>query len=83
MTFGAWGPLLAIRAAGERRTVAIHYEVLSPRASARAVQRPRFRAGTVRDVKASSRGFAATANRTSAAPAATAYSWSRAPTLDR
>ena len=52
LTFGALGPLLAVRAAGERRTVAIHYEVLSARASARAVQRQRFRAGTVRDVKA-------------------------------
>ena len=60
LTFGALGPLLAVRAAGERRTVAIHYEVLSARASARAVQRQRFRAGTVRDVKASL-GFAATA----------------------
>ena len=40
--------------------MAIHYEVLSARASARAVQRQRFRAGTVRDVKASL-GFAATA----------------------
>ena len=30
LTFGALGPLLAVRVAGERRTVAIHYEVLSP-----------------------------------------------------
>ena len=60
LTFGALGPLLAVRAAGERRTLAIHYEVMSARASARAVQRQRFRTGIVRDVK-SSRGFAATA----------------------
>jgi hypothetical protein len=60
LTFGALGPLLAVRAAGERRTLAIHYEVLSARASARTVQRQRFRTGIVRDVK-TSRGFASTA----------------------
>ena len=60
MTFGALGPLLAVRTAGERRTLAIHYEVLSARASAKAVQQQRFRTGIVRDVK-SSRGFATTA----------------------
>lgn len=60
LTFGALGPLLAVRTAGERRTLAIHYEVMSARASARAVQQQRFRTGIVGDVKAS-RGFAATA----------------------
>ena len=35
LSFGALGPLLAVRVPGERRTVAIHYEVLSARASAR------------------------------------------------
>jgi hypothetical protein len=58
--FGALGPLLAVRTAGERRTLAIHYEVMSARASARAVQRQRYRATIVRDVKAS-RGFSTTA----------------------
>ena len=60
LTFGALGPLLAVRTAGERRTLAIHYEVMSARASARAVQQQRFRTGIVREVK-SSRGFATTA----------------------
>jgi hypothetical protein len=60
LTFGALGPLLAVRAGGERRSVAIHYEVLSARASARAVQQQRFRTGIVADVKAS-KGFATTA----------------------
>jgi hypothetical protein len=60
LTFGALGPLLAVRTAGERRTLALHYQVLSARASARAVQRHRFRTGLVRDLKAS-RGFATTA----------------------
>ena len=60
LTFGALGPLLAVRVPGERRTLAIHYEVLSPHASARVVQRQRFRTGIVRDAK-SSRGFATTA----------------------
>ena len=57
LTFGALGPLLAVRVPGERRTLAIHYEVMSPQASARVVQRQRFRTGIVREVK-SSRGFA-------------------------
>ena len=60
LTFGALGPLLAVRTAGERRTLAIHYEVMSARASAKAVQQQRFRTGIVREVT-SSRGFAATA----------------------
>ena len=32
LTFGALSPLLAVRTAGERRTLAIHYEVMSARA---------------------------------------------------
>lgn len=58
--FGALGPLLAVRRAGERRTVAVHYEILDARASAAAVQRRRFRTGVVRDLR-SSRGFIITA----------------------
>ena len=48
------------RPPGNGAPLAIHYEVLSARASARAVQRQRFRTGIVREVK-SSRGFASTA----------------------
>ena len=60
LTFGALGPLLAVRTAGERRTRGDPLRGLSARASARAVQRQRFRTGIVREVK-SSRGFATTA----------------------
>ncbi|HWM58491.1 MAG TPA: SCO6880 family protein [Pseudonocardia sp.] len=58
--FGSLGPLLAVRAAGERRTVAIHYEVLSRRAANRAVRTNRFRQNVVSDYKAQ-KGFSSTA----------------------
>ena len=58
--FGSLGPLLAVRTAGERRTVAIHYEVLSRRAANRAVRTNRFRHNVLADYK-SQKGFSATA----------------------
>ncbi|MHA6797528.1 SCO6880 family protein (plasmid) [Pseudonocardia bannensis] len=58
--FGSLGPLLAVRTAGERRTLAIHYEVMSQHAASRAVQANRFRAGVVTDWKAS-KGFSTSA----------------------
>ncbi|MDN5920478.1 MAG: hypothetical protein L0I76_36175, partial [Pseudonocardia sp.] len=58
--FGSLGPLLAVRTAGERRTIAIHYEVMSQAAASREVRSSRFRNNVVADVKAA-RGFSATA----------------------
>ncbi|GEL26454.1 hypothetical protein PSU4_54080 [Pseudonocardia sulfidoxydans NBRC 16205] len=58
--FGSLGPLLAVRTAGERRTLAIHYEVLSARAANRAVQSNRFRNNVMTDWKAN-KGFNTTA----------------------
>ena len=58
--FGSLGPLLAVKTAGERRCLAIHYEVLDARRAARAVQGNRFRANVLSDWK-NSRGFATTA----------------------
>ena len=58
--FGSLGPLLAVRTAGERRTVAIHYEVLSRRAANRAVRSNRFRHNVLTDYK-SHQGFSNTA----------------------
>ena len=58
--FGSLGPLLGVRTAGERRPVAIHYEVLSQRAGARAVQHNRFRNNVLVDYKAE-KGFTTTA----------------------
>lgn len=58
--FGSLGPLLGVRTAGERRTVAIHYEVLGARAASRAVQANRFRSNVVTDWKWQ-KGFAANA----------------------
>jgi hypothetical protein len=49
--FGSLGPLLAVRTAGERRTLAVHYEVLDARRAQRAVRGNRFRAGVVSDMK--------------------------------
>lgn len=57
--FGALGPLLTVRTAGERRAVAIHYEVLSAASGARVVKSDRFRSNVVGEVKAS-RGFTTT-----------------------
>lgn len=58
--FGSLGPLLGVRTAGERRTVAIHYEVLGTRAASRAVQGNRFRSNVVTDWKRQ-KGFSANA----------------------
>ncbi|MCF7547277.1 SCO6880 family protein [Pseudonocardia sp. WMMC193] len=58
--FGSLGPLLAVRTAGERRTLALHYQVLSHKSAQRAVQRGRFRNNVMTDYK-SSKGFTTTA----------------------
>ncbi|WP_231104722.1 SCO6880 family protein [Haloechinothrix halophila] len=58
--FGSLGPLLAVRTAGERRTLAIHYEVLDSRRAHRAVQGNRFRSNVMTDWKRS-KGFNTTA----------------------
>jgi hypothetical protein len=58
--FGSLAPLLAVRTAGERRTLAIHYEVLGAGRAARAVRGNRFRSNILLDWK-HSRGFNATA----------------------
>lgn len=60
-TFGALAPLLAVSAPGERRTLAVHYEVLDARRAARAARGHRFRTGAMRDWK-SGKGFAVTAS---------------------
>lgn len=58
--FGSLAPLLAIKTPGERRSLAIHYEVLGAGRSARAVQANRFHAATVTDYKAR-KGFTTSA----------------------
>ncbi|GAA4985789.1 hypothetical protein GCM10025792_36940 [Pseudonocardia tropica] len=58
--FGSLGPLLAVRTAGERRTLQIHYEILSQAAAAREVRSQRFRNNVLVDAKAQ-RGFNTTA----------------------
>ncbi|NYH77140.1 hypothetical protein FHR84_000454 [Actinopolyspora biskrensis] len=58
--FGSLSPLLAVKSAGERRCVAIHYEVMGARAASKSVQNYRFRSGVMRDYKAS-KGFSASA----------------------
>ncbi|RZT75474.1 hypothetical protein EV383_6214 [Pseudonocardia sediminis] len=58
--FGSLGPLLAVRTAGERRTLQIHYEILSQAAAAREVRSNRFRNNVLVDAKAA-RGFNTTA----------------------
>lgn len=58
--FGSLGPLLGVRTAGERRSVAIHYEMLGARAASRAVQANRFRSNVVTDWKRQ-KGFSASA----------------------
>ncbi|WP_033290457.1 SCO6880 family protein [Amycolatopsis jejuensis] len=70
-TFGSLSGLLAVRTAGERRALAIHYEALSPRRARSAVRAGRFRAGAVRDWKRS-KGFSAAASDTRAAASARA-----------
>ncbi|GAA3357844.1 SCO6880 family protein [Saccharopolyspora gregorii] len=58
--FGSLSALLAVRTAGERRCVAIHYEVLGSRRAGREIQNIRFRTGVLRDLKAK-KGFSASA----------------------
>lgn len=58
--FGSLAPILAVRSAGERRCLAIHYEILPPEEAAKDVRSQRFAASLLRDVK-NSRGFARTA----------------------
>lgn len=58
--FGSLAPLLAVRTAGERRTLAIHYEVLDARQSERSVRGNRFRSNVVTDWK-QTKGFNTTA----------------------
>ncbi len=58
-SFGSLGPLLAVRRAGERRSLQIHYEVLDPSHARRHVARTRFRDTLVADLKAA-RGFGTT-----------------------
>ena len=58
--FGSLSPLLAVKTAGERRCLAIHYEVMDARKASRAVQSYRFRAGVLRDYK-NSKGFSPSA----------------------
>lgn len=58
--FGSLAPLLAVRTAGERRTLAIHYEVMDTHRAHRAVRGNRFRSGVMTDWK-HSKGFSATA----------------------
>ncbi|WP_233147866.1 SCO6880 family protein [Pseudonocardia sp. Ae717_Ps2] len=57
--FGSLGPLLAVRRAGERRSLQIHYEVLDPSHARRHVSRTRFRDTLIADLKAT-RGFGTT-----------------------
>jgi hypothetical protein len=58
--FGSLGPLLAVKTAGERRCLAIHYEVMDAQRASRAAQGTRFRANVMTDWKAS-QGFVTTA----------------------
>ncbi|WP_017975788.1 SCO6880 family protein [Actinopolyspora halophila] len=58
--FGSLSPLLAVKSAGERRCLAMHYEVMGARAASKSVQNYRFRSGVMRDYKAS-KGFSASA----------------------
>ncbi|WP_432854957.1 SCO6880 family protein [Amycolatopsis sp. CA-161197] len=69
--FGSLGGLLAVRTAGERRSLALHYEALSPRRARGAVRAGRFRAGVMTDWKRS-KGFTTTATDTRAASGARA-----------
>ncbi len=58
--FGSLAPLLAVKTAGERRCLAIHYEVLDAGRSSRAVQANRFRSTVMTDYK-STKGFSTSA----------------------
>jgi hypothetical protein len=56
LPFGALAPLLAVRTAGERRAVAVHYEVIGTKAAKRIAQRERQHTTGLRSLK-SSKGF--------------------------
>jgi len=56
LPFGALAPLLAVRTAGERRAVAVHYEVIGIKAAKRIAQRERQHTTGLRSLK-SSKGF--------------------------
>lgn len=71
VVFGALGPLLAVKTAGERRTLAIHYEVMDAGKASRSVQGNRFRANVMTDYK-STKGFTTTASDERAAHSARA-----------
>lgn len=58
--FGSLAPLLAVKTAGERRCVAIHYEVLGAARSSRSVRANRFRSTVMTDYKAG-KGFSTSA----------------------
>ena len=58
--FGSLAPLLAVKTAGERRCLAIHYEVLGAGRSSRAVRANRFRSSVMTDYKAG-KGFSTSA----------------------
>jgi hypothetical protein len=58
--FGSLAPLLAVRTAGERRTLAIHYEVLDAGRATRSVRGHRFRSNVMTDWK-HTKGFTTTA----------------------
>lgn len=58
--FGTLAPLLAVRTTGERRTLAIHYEVLDSSRAARSVRGNRFRSNVMTDWKRT-KGFNTTA----------------------
>lgn len=67
--FGSLSPMLAVRTPGERRSLAIHYEVLDSRAASREVQSSRFTSNVLRDVKRG-KGFAPSASEERQASAA-------------
>lgn len=58
--FGSLSPLLAVKTAGERRCLTIHYEIMSSRSAGKQARNQRFRANVVSDAKAG-KGFAASA----------------------
>lgn len=58
--FGSLAPLLAVKTAGERRCLAIHYEVFGAGQSSRAVKTNRFRSTVMTDYKAG-KGFSTSA----------------------
>jgi hypothetical protein len=58
--FGSLAPLLAVRTAGERRTLAVHYETLDARRSQRSVRGNRFRSTVMTEWKRT-KGFTTTA----------------------